>query len=151
MSCDNCGACETCGRALAEVATHHEVHKHLEHGFKKFWRPIAAYVYLAICIFDFVGMPIFLAVQNQQVNAAAFEEVRALTDKEVKLAALEQLDLGKQQWEPLTLMGGGLFHLSFGAILGVAAFTRGQEKKAAIEVQKAPTPSAAPNLRDLDI
>lgn len=158
MSCENCGVCETCGReaAVAE-STSYQVDKHLEHGFKKFWRPIAAYVYLAICIFDFVGMPIYLAIQNQQVNAEAFAEVRALTDKEVKLAALEQLDLGKQAWMPLTLQGGGLFHLSFGAILGVAAFTRGQEKKAAIVAgngsgraasSRIPSP---PNLRDLDV
>jgi hypothetical protein len=31
-------------------------------------------------------------------------------------------------WDPLTLKGAGLFHLAFGAILGVSAFTRGQEK-----------------------
>ena len=33
-----------------------------------------------------------------------------------------------QQWVPLTLSNGGLFHMAFGAVLGVAAFTRGQEK-----------------------
>ena len=130
--CENCGACESCGSNKQDSGNHH-VHKHLEHGFKKFWRPIAAYVYLAICVFDFVGMPIYIATQNNQVNAEAFSEVRQLQDKEVKLKALEQLDLGKQEWKPLTLEGGGLFHLAFGAILGVSAFTRGQEKKAAIE------------------
>ena len=31
-------------------------------------------------------------------------------------------------WDPLTLKGAGMFHLSFGAILGVSAYTRGQEK-----------------------
>ena len=117
-------------------------HKHLEHGFKKFWRPLAAYIYLGICIFDFIGMPIYIGVQNNQVNTAAFREIRTLEHKEVQIKALEELDLGKGSWEPLTLMGGGLFHLSFGAILGVAAFTRGQEKKAAIE--------SAPKLSDLD-
>ena len=33
-----------------------------------------------------------------------------------------------QVWTSLTLSNGGLIHLAFGAILGVAAFTRGQEK-----------------------
>ena len=33
-------------------------------------------------------------------------------------------------WNPLTLQGGGLFHISMGAVLGVAAWTRGQEKLA---------------------
>jgi hypothetical protein len=31
-------------------------------------------------------------------------------------------------WQSLTLSNGGLIHLSFGAILGVSAFSRGQEK-----------------------
>ena len=32
------------------------------------------------------------------------------------------------EWKSLTLSNGGLIHVSFGAILGVAAWTRGQEK-----------------------
>lgn len=130
--CNKCGTCETCGRSGA-VVQNNQVQDHLEHGFKKFWRPVAAYIYLAICMFDFVGMPVYVTYLNEQVNTEAFAEIRQLQDKEVKLAALEQLDLGKSSWEPLTLAGGGLFHLSFGAILGISAFTRGQEKKAAIE------------------
>lgn len=35
---------------------------------------------------------------------------------------------GLLMWEPLTVQGGGLFHLSFLAILGVASWTRGMEK-----------------------
>ena len=134
MSCESCGACKECGVSdtQAGVPEHHP-RKHLEHGFKKFWRPIAAYIYLAICVFDFMAMPLYVEIQNRQVNVEAFEEIRQLQDKDVKLKALEQLDLGSRNWTPLTLSGGGLFHLSFGAILGVAAFTRGQEKKAAIE------------------
>lgn len=135
MACDNCGTCETCGRSSVAENNDHLVQNHLEHGFKKYWRPMAAYIYLAICVFDFAGMPIYTAYQNEQVNSAAFAEIRALSDKEVKIKALEQLDLGSTEWAPLTLLGGGLFHLSFAAILGVSAFTRGQEKKAAIEKQ----------------
>jgi hypothetical protein len=133
MACDNCGTCEACGRSGATENNDHHTGKHLEHGFKKFWRPIAAYVYLIICIFDFMGAPLYIAYQNEQVNSEAFAEIRTLTDKDVKLKALEQLDLGSKSWEPLTLQGGAFFHLSFGAILGISAFTRGQEKKASIE------------------
>ena len=32
------------------------------------------------------------------------------------------------QWNPLTLQGAGLFHLAMGAVLGIAAWSRGQEK-----------------------
>ena len=83
-----------------------------------------------------MAMPLYIEIQNREVNTEAFQEIRQLEDKEVKLKALEQLDLGSRDWQPLTLLGGAFFHLSFGAILGVAAFTRGQEKKAAIEYDK---------------
>jgi len=136
MSCNKCGTCETCGRSEVKASSDHVVRKDLEHGFKKFWRPVAAYVYLFICVFDFMAMPLYIEIQNSQVNSEAFIEIRQLEDKEVKLKALEQLDLGSRSWSPLTLMGGAFFHLSFGAILGIAAFTRGQEKKAAIEYDK---------------
>ena len=132
--CENCGTCDACGSGKTVTGTGGErcAEKNLEHGFKKFWRPIAAYIYLMICIFDFMGMPMYIAYQNEQVNSEAFAEIRALTDKDVKLKALEQLDLGSKNWEPLTLQGGAFFHLSFGAILGISAFTRGKEKVAAI-------------------
>ena len=42
----------------------------------------------------------------------------------------------KGQWQSLTLQGGGLFHIAFGAILGAAAWTRGMEKREAIAVEK---------------
>lgn len=129
--CNSCGACDSCGVAATSSGTHHP-EKHLEHGFKKFWRPIAAYIYLAICIFDFVGAPIWVEYTNKDINTEAFAEIRLFEDKDVQMKALEQVSLDSRSWEPLTLMGGGLFHLAFGAILGVAAFTRGQEKVAAI-------------------
>lgn len=74
------------------------------------WRPISAMVYLGICIFDFVIFPMLWAL------------FLVLTDSAEK----------SMMWDPLTLKGAGLFHISFGAILGVSAFTRGQEKVAKV-------------------
>lgn len=71
----------------------------------KKWRPITAVVYLVICVFDFLVFPILWAL-----FMAKYGDAKAFA------------------WDPLTLKGAGLFHLSFGAILGVSAFTRGQEK-----------------------
>ena len=70
------------------------------------WRPITAVVYLVICITDFILFPILWSFFLYFIEA---------TDKSIA-------------WDPLTLKGAGLFHLSFGAILGVSAYTRGQEK-----------------------
>ncbi len=139
--CENCGECESCGNTGNTQSDSYHSHKHLEHGFKKFWRPIAAYVYLGICIFDFVVGPIWLEQSNQSVNVVAFAEIRKFEDKDVQMRALDNVELGNRTWTPLTLLGGGLFHLAFGGILGISAFTRGREKVAAI--------NNAPRLRDL--
>ena len=51
------------------------------------------------------------------------------------------------QWEPLTLKGAGLFHMAMGAILGIAAWSRGQEKLAGITGTLSPI-NTRPTLRD---
>jgi len=100
-----------------------------ENPFKKYWRPAAAIVYLSICIFDFIIMPVYIEHSNVNKN---FENAIILslkyTDPQVQIKALDTF-AKKRSWEPLTLVGGGLFHVSFGAILGVAAWTRGREKQ----------------------
>lgn len=74
-----------------------------QHWLRKYWRPVAGWTYLVICIFDFVIAPILWAVIPHFFPGS-------LT----------------QPWKPLTLENGGLMHISFGAILGVAAWSRGQ-------------------------
>jgi len=132
MVCEDCGTCKECKNDTDGKGSGQRPDKNLEHGFKKFWRPIAAYVYLSICIFDFLGMPIYVSIANRQVDFEVFEEIRKFEDVTVQTAIIDKLDVGKDAWVPLTLQGGGLFHISFGAIIGVAAFTRGKEKVAAI-------------------
>ena len=70
------------------------------------WRPMMGWLYMATCTFDFVIFPI--------------------------LWSLLQSAMGNQvtQWQPLTLQGAGLYHIAMGAVLGLAAFGRTQEKLA---------------------
>jgi hypothetical protein len=51
-----------------------------------------------------------------------------------------------RQWVPITLQGGGLFHVAMGAVLGVSAYGRTQEKVAGASnvSTSAPVPSVAP-------
>lgn len=82
-----------------------------EHWVKSFWRPAMGWLYMLICFMDFVGFPlltIFLPIIFKPFG----------------------LTMPYQAWQSLTLSNGGLIHLAFGAILGVSAFTRGQEKMA---------------------
>lgn len=70
------------------------------------WRNQLANVYVATCIFDFIIAPILWAILQSTLGVGA----------------------GIVQWNPLTLQGAGLYHMSMGAILGVSAWSRGQEK-----------------------
>jgi hypothetical protein len=50
-----------------------------------------------------------------------------------------------RQWQPLTLIGAGLFHMAMGAVLGITAWSRGQEKIAGCATPPSPTtPPALP-------
>lgn len=69
------------------------------------WRPAMAWMYMAVCIFDFVIFPVLWSFMQISFNG--------------------KID---SQWNPLTLMGAGLFHMAMGAVLGVTAWSRGQEK-----------------------
>lgn len=74
------------------------------------WRPMMAVTYMATIWFDFILGPIIYNIL-QYGNA----------------------DQAVTGWTPLTLQGGGLYHVAMGAILGIAAWTRGKEKIAVIE------------------
>jgi hypothetical protein len=58
-----------------------------------------------VCSFDFVLAPILWSL----------------------LQSLSQGSV-QTQWQPLTLQGAGLFHIAMGAVLGIAAYGRTQEK-----------------------
>jgi hypothetical protein len=71
------------------------------------WRPAMAWLYLVVCTADFIVFPIIWAIFKAYVGT--------------KGADIEA-------WQPLTLQGAGLFHLAMGAVLGIAAWSRGKEK-----------------------
>jgi hypothetical protein len=69
------------------------------------WRPAMGWLYLVVCFFDFVAFPILWSVLQGLFHGTI-----------------------NSQWQPLTLQGAGLFHIAMGAIIGVAAWGRTQEK-----------------------
>ena len=78
--------------------------KHHEDWVRSHWRPMMAFVYMAIVVFDFIVGPIFWSIIQIYGGSVAV------------------------QWSPLTLIAGGVFHAAMGAVLGISAFTRGKEK-----------------------
>ena len=69
------------------------------------WRPMMGWLYMLVCFFDFVMFPIL------------WSAVQAIGHGQVNV-----------QWQPITLQGAGLFHIAMGAVLGIAAYGRTQEK-----------------------
>jgi hypothetical protein len=70
----------------------------------KKWRPAMGWCYMVICCLDMAIFPVMWTV------------VQVMTKMPLT------------QWNPLTLQGAGLFHLAMGAVLGISAWSRGQEK-----------------------
>lgn len=75
-----------------------------ESWIKQYWRPFMAWQYAAVCVFDFILAPA-LTMFYFHMSGGTYVA-----------------------WEPLTLRESGFYHLSMAAIIGVAAWTRGQEK-----------------------
>jgi hypothetical protein len=85
------------------------------------WRPAMGWMYMLVCTSDFVIFPILWSLV-QVIGGGRVET----------------------QWSPITLQGAGLFHMAMGAILGIAAYGRTQEKlgdKAGATLQTTNTPS----------
>ena len=81
------------------------------------WRWTALIIYLLICFYDFLFVPIWYGLNRPDISA--FIEVINSTPE-----VLVQMELMKKltgQHEPFTLMGGGLFPLTFLSILTASA------------------------------
>ena len=100
---------------------------------RSLWRPVAALTYLLICVFDFIIAPYYVQAQPHDL-AEIFKYILQMPTEQQSEAL--SIMYAKGQWQSLTLQGGGLFHIAFGAILGAAAWTRGMEKREAIAVEK---------------
>jgi hypothetical protein len=100
--------------------------------YQTLWLPFAAGTYIVICIFDFMIMPIYVTAHNSRIENAV---LKSLDSKDAATFAdgLIKANQAQRQWNPLTLLGAGMFHLSFGALLTGGAVTRGFAKKSEIE------------------
>jgi hypothetical protein len=84
--------------------------------FYKSWRPAMGWSYLAVCLWDFLIAPMFVFWWAHKTGTTY------------------------QPWKPITIAEGGLYHVAMGAIVGVTAWSRGQEKMARVN----PSPQQEP-------
>ena len=88
------------------------------------WRWTALIVYLTICVYDFMVVPIYYGIARMGLDLADYmSHLQSIEDPLVQMEYLKKL---VSQHEPFTLKGGGLFHLSFGAILTGSALGGGK-------------------------
>jgi len=94
-----------------------------EDWMQKKWRPAMGWMYMLVCTLDMAVFPVIWSLGQVLLKQPV------------------------TQWQPLTLQGAGLFHLAMGAVLGIAAFGRTQEKIAGTATNTPapmPSPMAAP-------
>ena len=77
------------------------------------WRWAALSIYLLICFYDFMFVPIWYGLNRPDITALML----VIDSTEEVLVQMELMKTLTAQHNPFTLMGGGLFHLAFGAIL----------------------------------
>jgi hypothetical protein len=84
------------------------------------WKALSGFVYLFICLFDFVVVPSWIGLTRVGV-LESFEMMKLNgLDPAVQVKLIDALTY---QHHPFTLLGGGLFHLAFGALLTGSAIT----------------------------
>jgi hypothetical protein len=69
------------------------------------WRPLMSYMYMSVCIMDFIVFPVLWSMMQ------AYDHGNVTVE-----------------WQPITLQGAGLFHMAMGAVIGVTAYGRTKEK-----------------------
>lgn len=99
-----------------------------ESPWKTNWRPAMGWLYLVVCVFDFIIFPIMFTIVQ-------FWETEAAND-------------AFRQWNPITLYGAGFFHIAMGAVLGITSYGRTKEK---IEIVKQNGNGNNKNLKEEEI
>ena len=92
---------------------------------QKYWRPAMGWMYMLICMADMIVFPVLWALW-QGINHVPIT-----------------------QWNPLTLQGAGLFHIAMGAVLGISAFGRTQEKLAGTAANPTSTSQTITNNQNM--
>ncbi|MCS7317759.1 MAG: hypothetical protein NZZ41_05565 [Candidatus Dojkabacteria bacterium] len=98
----------------------------LSEWLREYWRSLCALVYILICLFDFMIMPIvYTSIYNKIDTKELLLNISQLDTQAQVVAVTSIIPSMSREWKPLTLQESGLFHISFGAILTGAALMGG--------------------------
>ena len=86
----------------------------INYTINRYWKDWAGLVYLFICIIDFFVAPL---VWNLKMEDFCKEE-----QSQGRICNVNR-------WEPHTLQMGGMFHIAFAGILGVATWKKKEENE----------------------
>ena len=92
---------------------------------QKLWRPAMGWMYMLICLLDMAVFPVLWSILQAMMHVPI------------------------TQWNPLTLQGAGLFHIAMGAVLGISAFGRTQEKLAGTAANPTATSQTVTNNQNM--
>jgi len=70
-----------------------------------------AWQYMVVCLFDFIVAPILWSIIQVYGKGSV-----------------------QTEWHPLTLEGAGFYHITMMAVLGISAWSRGQEKMKSMDM-----------------
>jgi len=84
------------------------------------FQSIALGVYLFICLFDFVVVPVWFGLNRPEISGFIYT-MNTIDNPQLQMELMKKMT---DHHNPYTLLGGGLFHLSFGAILTGSVLNR---------------------------
>jgi hypothetical protein len=116
----------------------YQLSSYAEHWYQRAWRPSMAAIYMMLCILDYGVRPIVNYYQTKIYSLSQIVETIQELEPTVQIQILNQ---SRQEAVPPIL--SEFVHLAFGAILGVAAFSRGMEKPT---MPQAPVPVMVQNM-----
>ena len=105
------------------------------------WKVVAGVIYFLICLFDFIVMPIWVNASRPLLS----DVIPAIPESAPELVKLELVRLLTETHEPLTMTGGGLLHLAFGALLTGAVIRSPGAARGVTAPPTQPSPAAPPN------
>lgn len=97
-----------------------------ESWIRAYWRPMMAWQYFLVCLCDFIIFPLAALWFAKQTGT-------------------------EWHWDPMTLKESGFYHIAMGLIIGVAAWTRGQENLLRTRIFAYESPSSKRQCEDDDL